>query len=323
MRWTCLLMLVSVLAAGCACESAPPNDAGRDAQAPDAMPESDAFVDRDAPREVDVGSDAFVSPDASSCLAEGHTAGERYPAGDGCNFCDCNADGTRTCTDRVCGPTFTSCEFEGTTHDYGVRFDLGDGCNECLCAPSGLACTRRTCAGAREEGAILMESFNEQCGGNASFTAAAMLAQLPRRDFETIFQYDRMRALSPETLPDTTIRVRIVAGDFAVCRIQMPGQAAIDMDALLEVQTADGAFNEGGRAYLRKNDFGFVDAWFSLLPIRLATTHGTYRPSCRFTPRDLMFNVQVDRSGAVSGSIQKTCEGDIGLTVGAFEMPAL
>jgi len=317
----CLVVGLGVLA-GCACETAALVDAGRDASIPDA-PQEDVWVALDARASLDVGADAPMPADAASCLTEGHLAGERFPAGDGCNFCDCNSDGTRICTDRECGAPFTTCVHDGVMHDYGVRFALGDGCNDCLCAPSGLACTRRTCTGAREEGAILLESMNEQCGDNVAFTAARVLADLPRLDFVAPFQYDRMRALSPETLPDTTIHVRIVAGDFAVCRLQMPGQAAIDMDALLEVQTADGAFNEGGRAYLRKNDFGFVDAWFSLLPIRLAAIHGTYRPSCRFTPRDLMFSVQVDRTGAVSGAIDKTCEADISLTVGAFQLPPL
>lgn len=317
-----LLVGLACVLSGCACETATPADAGRDALSPDAHADDAASIP-DAPDSLDAGFDAPISVDAASCLSEGHVAGERFPAGDGCNFCDCNADGTRTCTARACGAPFTRCEHEGVMHDYGVRFALGDGCNECLCAPSGLACTRRACAEPYEESAILLESMNEQCGDNASFTATRVLADLPRRDFVASFQYDRIRELSPETLPDTTIHVRIVAGDFAVCRIQMPGQAAIDMDALLEIQTADGAFDEGGRAYLRKNDFGFVDAWSSLLPIRLDATYGTYRPSCRFTPRDLMFSVQVDRSGEVGGAINKTCEGDIGLLVGAFELPAL
>ena len=321
LNFLCLVGFVGVLA-GCACETATTLDAGRDASSQDATA-VDAFVAVDVRESVDAGADAPPPPDAPTCLSEGHTVGEHFPAGDGCNFCDCNADGTRTCTDRDCGPTFTMCEHNGEMHDYGVRFAAGDGCNECLCAPSGLACTRRTCPGAREDGAILLESMNEPCGDNATFTAASVIGDIPRRDFVAPFQYDRMRELSPETLPDTTIRVRIVAGDFAVCRLQMPGQAAIDMDALLEIQTADGAFDEGGRAYLRKNDFGFVDAWYSLLPIRLATTHGTYRPPCRFTPRDLIFSVQVDRTGEVGGAINKTCEGDIGLTVGAFRLPPL
>ena len=93
------------------------------------------------------------------------------------------------------------------------------------------------------------------------------------------------------------------------------------MEVVLEWQTADGAFDEGIHAYLRKNDFGFLDAWLvqSILP--LASVEGTYTPSCPM-PRALAFSAQIERTGAAGGSVNKTCEGDIGLTVGTFEVAA-
>ena len=128
-----------------------------------------------------------------------------------------------------------------------------------MCAASGLACTRRSCPGALEEGAILAVSLSEQCGDDPTFTAQSVLDDLPFDDLTMPFLYDRARALYPETLPDTTIRLRIVYdGGFAACRIPMPGQEAWDIEVVLEFITADGAFDEGFHAYLRRNHSGFV-----------------------------------------------------------------
>ncbi len=322
MRSTLLsLALPSLLLAACACETTPTRDA---AVSPDAFREADAriFDDDVAVEASDAGLDAFVPVDAPSCLAS-HTAGEHYPLGDRCNFCDCSAAGVETCTTRTCAPPFTTCDFEGTDYDYGQTFDLGDGCNECVCAASGIACTRRECAGAREEGAILLEDLNESCGDRAGFTAGNVLAEMPFDTIDAPFLYERMRETYPETRADTTISLRIAyAGGFAVCRLEAADRAAIDMEVVLEWQTADGAFDEGLHAYLRKNDFGFLDAWFVQSTLPLASIEGTYTPGCSL-PRDLSFSAQIERMGpAASGSVGKTCEGDIGLTVGTFEIPA-
>jgi len=323
-----ILLTLLVLAAGCACEgtTGAPDASSRPDAGSDALARDDAGSDapqRDAGLETgrDAGADAAVGADAGpSCLEDGHAAGERFALPDHCNFCDCNADGTRTCTTRTCGPAFTTCELDGTVHEYGESFELGDGCNECVCAASGLACTRRTCMGAREEGAILLEDLNASCGDRAAFSAANVLAEMPFDVIDAPFPYERMRETYPESRADTTVSVRIAyAGGFAVCRLEAPGRAAIDMEVAIEWRTADGAFDEGLHGYLRKNDFGFLDAWFVLSTLPVASLTGTYSPACPMT-RDLSFSAQIERTGAASGSVMKACEGDIGLEVGRFEV---
>lgn len=321
------LIVVLGLLSGCGDGSAGsdaggPRDGGRtDAGAIDAGANDGGAIDSG---NVDGGADGGASDGGPSCLDEGHEAGDRFPVGgaDTCNFCTCNADGSRTCTTRVCATSPASCELGGRAYGYGERFELGDGCNECVCAASGLACTRRTCPGAREEGAILMESLNEPCGDRAGFTARAVLDELPSASLRVPFAYERDRATYPERLPDTQLSLRIAyAGGFAVCRIEAPGRAAIDLEAIAEWQTDDGAFDEGLHTYLRKNDFGFLDAWFVVASLPLGSIEGTYRPACP-DAGPLAFAAQIDRSGAASGDVTKVCERDIALRVGGFDVPA-
>jgi hypothetical protein len=68
---------------------------------------------------------------------------EAIPAGDGCNTCSCNADGTVTCTRKACG-----CVVEGTVDlaPFDSTFTAGDGCNTCTCLPDGtVTCTKMAC----------------------------------------------------------------------------------------------------------------------------------------------------------------------------------
>lgn len=287
----------------------------------DAAQASDAAADLDGGASDDAGPDRDAAPHdgGPSCL-EQHAALDRYPAGDHCNFCECGDDGVETCTTRTCAPAFTSCELDGRGYAYGETFELGDGCNECVCAASGLACTRRTCDGAREEGAILLENMTSNCGERLAFTPANMLAEMPFDTVDAPFLYERDRVSYPETRADTTVSFRVAyANGFAVCRIEAPGRAALDLEAIIEWRTADGAFDEGLHAYLRKNDFGFVDAWFIATSLPLGSIEGSYTPAC-LDPRALAFSAQIDRTGAASGSVMKTCETDIGLQVGHFEI---
>ncbi|HHH28090.1 MAG TPA: hypothetical protein ENK57_07065 [Polyangiaceae bacterium] len=264
---------------------------------------------------ADSGADA-----SSSCLDEGHSVGERYSLGDDCNFCDCLADGSSLCTARTCAASRATCDYAGVTHDYAERFPATDGCNECVCAASGLACTRRTACGSAEEGAILLESLTEACGDDPLFTGAAVLAGLPNDDVTTPFPYERDRpaALYPETLPDTLIRVRVAYdGGFVVCRIPMPTQPAIDMEVVVEWMTQDGAFDEGVHTYLRRNGFGFLDAWTSAASVPLGGLNGSYVNPC-LDGRDFSFAVQFNADGSVRGAISKVCETDLFLDVGRF-----
>ncbi|MFK7985144.1 MAG: hypothetical protein AB8I08_03860 [Sandaracinaceae bacterium] len=277
-----------------------PNDAGPD----DAGPDDSGLTD--------AGADA-----ATSCL-EDHAAGERYSLGDNCNFCDCMADGSSLCTSRVCAGVGPGCTYDGVDYGYGARFASTDGVNECVCAASGLACTRRDSELA-EEGAILLESLDTPCGEDSTFTPRTVLDTIPIDDFTAAFPYDRAREFSPETLPDSEIRVRLTYDDgFLVCRIPSPTQPALDIEAVVEFITADGAFDEAFHTYLRRNNFGFVDAWTTVASAPNDGLDGSYVPPCTILPSGFGFNAQVDADGTASGSIRRTCEGDISVAVGSF-----
>jgi hypothetical protein len=247
-------------------------------------------------------------------------AGERYPVGDNCNFCDCNADGSTTCTNRTCPSSVGGCTYDGTDHAYAEQFPATDGCNDCVCAASGLACTRRACTTV-EEGAILVESLDTPCGPDPSFTAQAVLDGLPVDDLEAAFAYATNGPIYPETLPDTTVRVRVIydAG-FAVCRIPNPGQEAFDIEVLAEWITADGAFDEGFHTYLRRNAGGFTDAWYLAMSAPPNGLDGSFAPAC-LDANGFGFEAAFDANGTVEGAVSKTCETDILLTVGSFVYP--
>lgn len=64
-------------------------------------------------------------------------------AGDGCNTCTCNADGTLACTEMACP---TPCDFDGKLHQPGATFAAADGCNTCECTADGtVVCTETAC----------------------------------------------------------------------------------------------------------------------------------------------------------------------------------
>lgn len=257
---------------------------------------------------------------SASCLDAGHSAGERYSVGDNCNFCDCNADGSATCTVRTCASSVGGCNYAGVDHAYAERFPSSDACNECVCAASGLACTRRACTTV-EEGAILVESLDTPCGADPNFTAQAVLDGLPVSDFVAPFAYNTGGPIYPETLPDTDVRVRVVYdGGFAVCRIPNPGQEAFDIEVLAEWITTDGAFDEGFHTYLRRNAGGFTDVWSLAMAAPPSGLDGSFNPAC-LDPNGFDFSATFDANGTVSGGVGKTCETDILLSVGSFVFP--
>lgn len=256
----------------------------------------------------------------TSCIADGHVAGERYSLGDDCNFCDCNADGSTSCTDRSCLGSAGGCSYDGVDYAYAERFPATDACNECVCAASGLACTRRP-ACKSDEGAILVESLDTPCGPDSEFTAKAVLDGLPVDDLEAPFEYMTDGPLYPEILSDTTVRVRVVYdGGFAVCRIPSPGQEAFDIEVVVEWITADGSFNEGFHTYLRRNAGGFTDEWSVAMGAPKDGLDGTFNPAC-LDPNGFGFAATFDADGTVGGHVEKICETDILLTVGSFLYP--
>ncbi|MCB9600762.1 MAG: hypothetical protein H6724_08835 [Sandaracinus sp.] len=315
MTWRRFCVFVSLLSMACGGGSGSADsglDAALDANLADTG--TDAFVVLDAGLDAppdDAGTDA---PEGPSCL-DTHEAGDEIIDADHCNVCTCQEDGSFACTDRVCPETLLGgCDYDGTTHDYGARFPATDGCNECVCAASGLACTRRECSEA-EEGAILLEALDQPCG-REGFTAQSVLQGIPYTELTAPFVYQRDGTLYPETLPDTELTLRLqYVGGFLVCRIPSEDQVAMDLEIAARWQTADGAFDEVLHAYLRRNDFGFVDAWTTVASRQHDVLVGTYTPDC-LDPGSLSFAAQVNADGSASATIAKTCEIDIGLTVG-------
>lgn len=267
---------------------------------------------------------AVAAPDAAgtSCVEAGEPVDEWVPAGDDCNFCLCEPSGRRTCTTRTCALNRGGCDYDGVEHAFAERFPSTDGCNECTCAMSGLACTRRTCDGALEEGAILMESLDEVCGDDPAFTPATVLADLPVDDIPADFLYQRDRPPEqyPEELPDTksVFRVRYDGG-FAVCRIPNPGFESIDFEVVSEFTTADGSFNEGFHTAMTKDRTGFVDAWYINSVVPFGELQGSYDYLCTLDPGAARFTAQIDRSGVAFGSAIKVCETDLSLAVGNWQ----
>ncbi len=281
--------------------------------------ETNVEVEVDAVEPMDTTEvEVEVDTTPAGCLAEGHFAGERYPVGDHCNFCECAADGTTTCTQRNCAFDIGGCVYADKPHDYGDRFPATDGVNECVCAASGLACTRRD-GSLPEEGAILLESMDAPCGEDATFTGNAVLDGLPFPVLEADFKYIVSRELYPESRPPTTATVRLVraATDFVVCRIPDPSQPAIDMEVTVEFMTADGAFDEGFHTYLRRNNFGFVNAWYTVGGAPPGGLDGDYVAVC-LDPNGYGFGMTWYADKTYSGHASKTCETDIPLDVGIF-----
>lgn len=326
--------LLLALAVGCAGPSSPDagHDAGADAAAAlDGAPPADGALpdaggsDAGLPdaATADAGTDASAPSDAGPSCLDAHAAGERYSAGDGCNFCVCGADGAATCTARTCPPVIGECmDAAGGSHPAGARFLATDGCNECVCAYSGLACTRRASCPALDEGAIWLESPDASCGDFPAFTARSVIDGIPFTSFELPFLYDRARPSFPETSPDSTVRFRFDAQDgIAVC-LGMPTHPIIDVEATAEWVTEDGAFDEGFRTVVRRyGNTTFVDAWHVNATAPRDGLNGTYTYSC-LDRGDYGFTTSIHADGSVMGMITKTCESDISVAVGTFERAA-
>ena len=69
--------------------------------------------------------------------------GESFPAGDGCNSCMCQSDGSIACTKAFCAPV---CTYAGKDYQLGETFAAIDGCNKCPCTEQGVSCTEMACA---------------------------------------------------------------------------------------------------------------------------------------------------------------------------------
>ena len=316
LRFRTPLLLASTLLGACAA-----NEDTRTSS--DVPPDASLGTDPDAQVSAEGGRDAAVDATSTAdAFVPCATPGQRLPANDGCNWCDCRADGTTSCSTRVCPTSPYFCEYGGIRHPYAEKFNAADGCNKCVCAMSGLACTRRSCSTA-EEGAILLESLSDTCGGIATLTGQHALDYLGATPIVAPFHYDRDRIDYPETRADTTLTFRpMFDNGFIVCRIPQPGQEAIDLELKVELTTEDGAFDEGLHSFLtyRRSQFrdaaDFVDGR-SMIPF----VHGAYTPNC-FDPAGITYSAEFHPDGhSAIGRIAKACETDISLEVGNWTQP--
>lgn len=277
----------------------------------------------------DTSGSSSSSGDASTGETTGLTAcdavGERVYMGDGCNFCDCTEAGLDSCTERACTPISDGCTYDGTTYAYAEQFDAADECNACVCAASGLACTRRPeCDPDFDEGAILLESADDPCGPFDDFTGAWVIENLAPLERTGPLDYDNAGPLYPEALMDTTMTVRVTFPEdgYTVCRIPSPGQEALDLEAVLEWQSEDGAFDEGQHTYVRRNYGGFLEAFTGVGALEPAELSGTYTPGCP-DAGGISIAPRWNDTGDAEAGLFKTCEVDIGLTVGQWAAPGM
>jgi hypothetical protein len=220
-------------------------------------------------------------------------------------------------------PISDGCEYDGTTYAYAERFDATDACNSCVCAASGLACTRReACDPEFDEGAILLESLDAPCGPFDDFNAEWVLTNLSPWERTGPLDYENAGPLYPESLADTTMTVRVTfpADLYIVCRIPSPGQEALDLEAVLEWQSEDGAFDEGQHTYVRRNYGGFLEAFTSVGALDSSELSGSYSPGCP-DAGGVSIAPRWSDTGDAEAGLFKTCEVDIGLSVGQWTSP--
>ena len=105
----------------------------------------------DGCRECTCNADTTITCVATSACDTGcedsdgnaHDLGAFWPAGDGCNVCQCVSAGEVSCTENQCG---VSCVYDGQQHPSGSTFPAIDGCNECTCEADGtVGCTEMAC----------------------------------------------------------------------------------------------------------------------------------------------------------------------------------
>lgn len=102
--------------------------------------------------------------DTCSYGGETYEEGENFPAGDGCNSCQCMEDGSIGCTEMGCGPDV--CDFEGETHSVGDTWLSSDGCNTCECMSDGnVGCTLMACPVCTYQGTSYWpgDTFSDGC----------------------------------------------------------------------------------------------------------------------------------------------------------------
>jgi hypothetical protein len=113
------------------------------------------------PCAVDAGWPPPTPDGGPGCFYDGSwwAVDESFPAGDGCNTCTCEPNGTTVCTEFPCvadggaPPPFDAgpvdCYWDGVYYAPGESFPAGDDCNECACTDDGaVLCTNYFCGDA-------------------------------------------------------------------------------------------------------------------------------------------------------------------------------
>ena len=79
-----------------------------------------------------------------SYSGQGYLAGTTFASTDGCNTCNCTANGEVVCTERACVRAHSGCDYNGQHYTSGATFDAN--CNLCNCTIDGqVVCTERAC----------------------------------------------------------------------------------------------------------------------------------------------------------------------------------
>ena len=74
---------------------------------------------------------------------EWYDVGDHFDDLDGCNTCNCMADGSVGCTTMGCSD---GCYYGDEYYNVGDSFPADDGCNTCGCGPDGsVGCTEMGC----------------------------------------------------------------------------------------------------------------------------------------------------------------------------------
>ncbi len=103
-------------------------------------------------RSCTCNDDASITCTATAACAAGcedadggaRDLGAFWPAGDGCNVCQCATAGKVECTENSCG---VPCTYGGLQKAPGESFPSVDGCNTCTCESDGtVSCTAQACA---------------------------------------------------------------------------------------------------------------------------------------------------------------------------------
>lgn len=121
--------------------------------------------------------DRDVDQAGDTCRYNGkvYNSGDVFKAGDGCNSCKCNPEGTNGvgCSAKKCDGTSVdpnACHYNGKTYNTGDVFTAADGCNSCQCNPEGyqgVGCTKKGCPDlGTDDAGVAPSQYDDAYGGS-------------------------------------------------------------------------------------------------------------------------------------------------------------